>query len=59
MTTPTQNQNKAPQDKQAQPGKQDDMHNTGAQANTGQTAGKDADQDVQDRKDAPKADQNN
>ena len=66
MTTPTQNQNQNqnqkqnPQDKQqAQAGK-DDMHNTGAQAqdNRPQAANKDADRDVQQRKDAPKPGQN-
>jgi len=67
MTTPTQNQNpnqnpnqtKNPQatnQNQAQ-GRKDDMHNTGAQAKN-QTASKDADKDVQQRKDAPKPDQN-
>ena len=59
MTTPTQNQNQKqnPQDKQqAQAGK-DDMRNTGAQAQNKQpsaTANKDAERDVQQRKDAPK-----
>ena len=58
-----QNQNpqasKQDQQNQAQ-GRKDDMHNTGAQARTNQaqTAGKDADKDVQQRKDAPKPDQN-
>ncbi|GAA5000336.1 hypothetical protein FNZ56_10785 [Pseudoluteimonas lycopersici] len=64
MTTPTQNQkqNQNPQDKQQQAqGRKDDMHNTGAQAQNKQpsaTAGKDADRDVQQRKDAPKPGQN-
>jgi hypothetical protein len=66
MTNPTQNQNKnqtknpqAGSQDQAQ-GRKDDMHNTGAQAKTNQsqTASKDADRDVQQRKDAPKQDQN-
>jgi hypothetical protein len=64
MTAPTQNQNqnqqqnrdKAPQDRQNQAqGRKDDLHNTGAQARK-QDAGKDADRDVQQRKDAPKQD---
>jgi hypothetical protein len=64
MATPTQNQNqnqnqnKSPQGQQNQAqGRKDDMHNTGAQAKD-QNAGKDADRDVQQRKDAPKQDQN-
>jgi hypothetical protein len=74
MTNPTQNQNKNPQagsqnqnpqagnqnrQDQAQ-GRKDDMHNTGAQAKTSQaqTASKDADKDMQQRKEAPKQDQN-
>ena len=64
MATPTQNQhqnqnqNKNPQDKQQQAqGRKDDLHNTGAQANR-QNAGKDADRDMQPRKDAPKPGQN-
>ena len=63
MATPTQNQNqnqnKNPQDNQRQAqGRKDDMHNTGAQAKAGETASKDADKDVQQRKDAPKPGQN-
>ena len=65
MTTPTQNQgqkpgqNQKPQDPQNQ-ARKDDMHNTGAQAqdNRPQAANKDADRDVQQRKDAPKPGQN-
>ena len=63
MTSPTQNQNqnqnKNPQQNpnQAQ-GRKDDMHNTGAQAKKNETASKDADRDVQQRKDAPKPDPN-
>lgn len=62
MATPTHNQhqdqNKNPQDKQQQAqGRKDDLHNTGAQANR-QNAGKDADRDMQPRKDAPKPGQN-
>ena len=66
MTTPTQNQNQGKnqdqrkdsqatgQNRQDQAqGRKDDLHNTGAQAKTGQDA-KDADRDVQQRKDAPK-----
>lgn len=62
MTTPTQNQgqkpgqNQKPQDPQSQ-ARKDDMHNTGAQAQNKQpsaTANKDAERDVQQRKDAPK-----
>lgn len=41
-----QDKNKAPQDSQAQ-ARKDDMENTGAQAKTGETAGKDANRDVQ------------
>ena len=63
MTNPTQNQNKNPQagsqnqnrQDQAQ-GRKDDMHNTGAQAKANQP--QTADKDVQQRKDAPKQDQN-
>jgi len=61
MATPTQNQNKNPQasnqDQTQAQGRKDDMHNTGAQAKAGETASKDADKDVQQRKDAPKPDQ--
>lgn len=67
MATPTQNQhqnqnqnqnkNKSPQDQQQAQGRKDDLHNTGAQANR-QNAGKDADRDMQPRKDAPKPGQN-
>jgi hypothetical protein len=72
MTNPTQNQDKNPQASNQNPkagtpnqqdqaqGRKDDMHNTGAQAKTSQaqTASKDADKDMQQRKDAPKQDQN-
>jgi hypothetical protein len=55
MTPPTQDQNKNPQQDQNQAqGRKDDMHNTGAQAKKNETTGKDADRDVQQRKDAPK-----
>ena len=58
MTSPTQDKNKTTQQNpnQAQ-GRKDDMHNTGAQAKN-PNASKDADRDVQQRKDAPKQDQN-
>jgi hypothetical protein len=70
MTNPTQNQNKNPQagsqnqnpqagnqnrQDQAQ-GRKDDMHNTGTQAKANQP--QTADKDVQQRKEAPKQDQN-
>lgn len=62
MTTPTQNQNQnqKPQDKQQAQGRKDDLHNTGAQAQGKQseTASKNPDRDVQQRKDAPKPGQN-
>jgi len=58
MTNPTQNQTKNPQQNQSQAqGRKDDMQNTGAQAKN-QNASKDTDRDVQQRKDAPKQDQN-
>ena len=63
MATPTQNphqnqnQNKSPQDQQQAQGRKDDLHNTGAQAHR-QNAGKDADRDMQPRKDAPTPGQN-
>lgn len=60
MTTPTQNQNQKPQDQQKQNQqsqqdkvRNDDLHNTGAQARNPQQP---ADRDVQPRKDAPKQD---
>jgi hypothetical protein len=64
MTPPTQdqnqnrnqNQNQQKDQTQAQ-GRKDDMHNTGAQAKTGQQNASDSDRDVQQRKDAPKQDQ--
>ena len=58
MTSPTQDKNKTTQQNQNQAqGRKDDMHNTGAQAKN-QNAGKDSDRDVQQRKDAPKQNQN-
>ena len=68
MTNPTQNQDKNPQASNQNPkagtpnqqdqaqGRKDDMHNTGAQAKANQP--QTADKDVQQRKDAPKQDQN-
>jgi len=60
MSNPTQNQNKTPQasgqQDQAQ-ARKDDMQNTGAQAKSGRNAS-DSDRDTQQRKDAPKQDQN-
>jgi hypothetical protein len=55
MTSHTQDQNRNPQQNQAQ-GRKDDLHNNGAQAKKNETVGKDADRDVQQRKDAPKQD---
>jgi hypothetical protein len=68
MTNPTQNQDKNPQASNQNPkagtpnqqdqaqGRKDDMHNTGTQAKANQP--QTADKDVQQRKEAPKQDQN-